>query len=66
MSSRRMARRLAATAGMGALIAMIAIVVGLIVVAVYANWQNLHRDVIETTTVTRITPTPSASASPMP
>jgi uncharacterized membrane protein len=36
---------------MGALIAMIAIVVGLIVVAVYANWQNLHRDVIETTTV---------------
>ena len=31
---------------MGALIAMIAIVVGLIVVAVYANWQNLHRDVI--------------------
>jgi uncharacterized membrane protein len=51
---------------MGVLIAMIAIVVGLIVVAVYANWQNLHRDVIETTTVTRITPTPSASASPMP
>ena len=51
---------------MGALIAMIAIVVGLIVVAVYANWQNLHRDVIETTTVTRITPTPSVSASPMP
>ena len=51
---------------MGALIAMIAIVVGLIVVAVYANWQNLHRDAIETTTITRITPTPSASASPMP
>ena len=51
---------------MGALTAMIVIVVALIVVAVYANWQNLHRDVIETTTVTRITPTPSASASPMP
>jgi hypothetical protein len=50
----------------GALTAMIAIVVGLIVVAVYANWQNLHRDVIETTTITRITPSPSASASPTP
>jgi hypothetical protein len=51
---------------MGALTAMIAIVVGLIVVAVYANWQNLHRDEMETMTVTRITPTPSASASPTP
>jgi hypothetical protein len=51
---------------MGALTAMIAIVVGLIVVAVYANWQNLHRDVIETTSVTRITPSPSASVSPTP
>ena len=50
----------------GALTAMIAIVVGLIVVAVYANWQNLNRYVFETTTVTRITPTPSASASPTP
>jgi len=48
----------------GALAAMIAIVIGLIVVAVYANWQNLHRDVIETTTVTRITPSPSPSPSP--
>jgi multisubunit Na+/H+ antiporter MnhB subunit len=47
-----------------ALAAMIAIVIGLIVVAVYANWQNLHRDVIETTTVTRITPSPSPSPSP--
>jgi len=45
-----------------ALIAMIAIVVGLIVVAIYANWQNAHRDLIETTTVTRFTP--EASASP--
>ncbi len=50
----------------GALVAMIAIVVGLIVVAVYANWQNLHRDAIETTTVTRFIPSPSASASPRP
>ena len=47
-----------------ALIAMIAIVVGLIVVVVYANWQNAHRDLIETTTVTRITPGPSASPTP--
>ena len=47
-----------------ALIAMVAIVVGLIVVASYANWQNAHRDVIETTTVTRFTP--EASASPTP
>jgi hypothetical protein len=51
---------------MGALVAMIAIVVGLIIVAVYANWQNLHRDAIETTTVTRFTPSPTASASPTP
>jgi anaerobic C4-dicarboxylate transporter len=50
----------------GALIAMIAIVVGLIVVVVYANWQNAHRDLIETTTVTRITPEPSASPSSTP
>jgi len=47
-----------------ALIAMIAIIVGLIVVAAYANWQNAHRDRIETTTVTRFTP--EASASPTP
>jgi hypothetical protein len=50
----------------GALIAMIAIVVGLAVVAIYANWQNAHRDLIETTTVTRITPEPSASPSATP
>jgi hypothetical protein len=49
---------------MGALAAMIAVVIGLLVVAVYANWQNLHRDQIETTTVTRITPAPSASSAP--
>ena len=51
---------------MGAITAMIAVLVGLLVVAVYANWQKLHRDEIETTTITRITPTPSASASPRP
>ena len=51
---------------MGAITAMIAVVVGLLVVAVYANWQNLHRDVIETTTVTRVTPTASPSPSSTP
>ena len=50
----------------GALMAMIAVVIGLIVVAVYANWQKLHRDEIETTTVTRITPSPSPSSQSMP
>ena len=45
----------------GAWIAMIAIVVGLILVASYATWQKAHRDNIETTTVTRFTPEPSAS-----
>jgi drug/metabolite transporter (DMT)-like permease len=48
----------------GAWIAMIAIVVGLVVVAAYANWQNAHRDQLESTTVTRIAP--EASASPTP
>jgi drug/metabolite transporter (DMT)-like permease len=48
----------------GAWIAMIAIVVGLVVVATYANWQNVHRNRIESTTVTRIAP--EASASPTP
>jgi hypothetical protein len=50
----------------GALMAMIAIVVGLIVVATYANWQNAHRDSIESTTVIRLAPEPSASPSSTP
>ena len=49
-----------------AIIAMIAIVVGLIVVATYANWQNAHRDQIESTTVTRFAPEASASPSLTP
>jgi len=48
----------------GAWIAMIAIVLGLVVVATYANWQNAHPNQIESTTVTRIAP--EASASPTP
>ena len=51
---------------MGAIAAMIAVVVGLLLVAVYANWQKLHRDEIETTTVTHFTPSPSPSPSSMP
>ena len=45
-------------------IAMIAIVIGLVLVAAYANWQNAHRDQIESTTVTRLAP--EASPSPTP
>ena len=48
----------------GGWIAMIAIVVGLVVVATYANWQNVRRDQIESTTVTRFAP--EASPSPTP
>jgi transposase-like protein len=48
----------------GAWIAMIATVVGLVVVATYANWRNAHRDQIESTTVTRFAP--EASPSPTP
>jgi len=49
-----------------ALIAMSEIIVGLIVVATYANWQNADRDRIETTTVTHFTPGASASPSSTP
>ena len=49
-----------------ALIAMIAIIVGLTVVATYANWQNADSDRIETTTVTHFTPEASASPSSTP
>jgi uncharacterized membrane protein YidH (DUF202 family) len=50
----------------GALIAMIAIVAGLIVVATYANWQNAHRDQIESTTLTRFAPEASPAPSSTP
>lgn len=45
-------------------IAMSAIVIGLVVVATYANWQNANREQIENTTVTRFAP--EASPSPTP
>jgi hypothetical protein len=47
-----------------ALIAMVVIVILLLLVAIYANWQNLHRDQIESVTVKRFTPSPSPSATP--
>ena len=50
----------------GAMIAMIAIVLGLLLVAIYANWQNAHRDRIETMTLSRFTPEASASPSSTP
>ena len=50
----------------GAVIAMIAIIVSLIVVAAFANWQNAHRDRIETITLSRFTPEASASPSSTP
>jgi hypothetical protein len=51
-----------------ALIAMSCIVVALLLVAIYANWQNAHRDKIESVTVTRFTlsPSPSPSATSAP
>jgi hypothetical protein len=50
----------------GTLLVMITIVIGLVVVATYANWQNAHRDQIESTTVTRFAPEASASPSSTP
>jgi hypothetical protein len=47
-----------------ALIAMSAIVIVLLLVAIYANWQNVHRNAIESVTITRFTPSPSPSSSP--
>jgi hypothetical protein len=47
-----------------AVIAMIAIVLALAFVAIYANWQNAHRDKIESVTVTRFTPTATPTPTP--
>jgi hypothetical protein len=47
-----------------ALIAMGAIVLTLLVVAIYANWQKTRRDKIESVTVMRFSPTPSPSPTP--
>ncbi len=44
-----------------ALIAMSCIIAILLLVAIYANWQNAHREKIESVTVQRFTPVPSPS-----
>jgi threonine dehydrogenase-like Zn-dependent dehydrogenase len=43
---------------------MVAIVVGTGVIALYANVQKARRDTIEKVTITPISSTPAASASP--
>ncbi|PYJ41169.1 MAG: hypothetical protein DME86_09635 [Verrucomicrobia bacterium] len=48
------------------LIAMVIVVAAIVAVSIYANWQNAHRDRIESTIVTRFTPTPTPPRSPMP
>jgi uncharacterized membrane protein (DUF485 family) len=47
----------------GALIAMSAIVVTLLLVTIYANWQNASREKVQSVTVTHFTPLPSPSPS---
>jgi hypothetical protein len=49
-----------------ALIATCAIVLTLLVEAIYANWQKAHRDKIESVTVMHFTPSPAPSPSPTP
>jgi len=46
------------------LLTMALIVGAIVALSLYANWQNTHRDRIETTIVTRFTPSPRASATP--
>ena len=46
------------------LILMVAIVVGTGLIALYANVQKARRDTIEKVTITPISSTPTASASP--
>jgi hypothetical protein len=48
------------------LILMIVIVVGTGLIALYANVQKARRDTIEKVTITPISSTPIASASPAP
>jgi hypothetical protein len=45
-------------------IAMAAIMVVLLLVAIYANWQHAHREKIECVTIIRFTPSPSPSVAP--
>ena len=41
------------------LVAMAVIVGSIAILSIYANWQNAHRGRIESTIVTRFTPTPT-------
>jgi hypothetical protein len=48
------------------LIMMVLIVGAIAGLSIYANWQNAHRDRIESTIVTRFTPTPTPRPSQTP
>ena len=48
------------------LVATAVIVVAVALLSIYANWQNAHRDRIESTIVTRFTPTPTPAPSAPP
>ncbi len=48
------------------LIAMVVVVGAIVAVSIYANWQNAHRDRIESTIVTRFTPTPTPRPAATP
>ena len=48
------------------LVAMAVVVAAIVAVSIYANWQNAHRNRIESTTVTRFTPTPAPRPSATP
>jgi hypothetical protein len=52
--------------GKGPIVAMLAIVLSLTLVSLYANWQNAHRDRIESTTITRFSPSPTPLPSATP
>jgi len=46
------------------LITMVLIVGAVASLSIYANWQNTHRDRLESTIVTHFTPTPQPSETP--
>ena len=48
----------------GAVIAMSAIILVLLLVTIYSNWQYAHRNKIESVTTTHLTPSPSPSVTP--
>jgi hypothetical protein len=52
--------------GKGAIVAMLTIVLALTLVSLYANWLNAHRSRIESTTITRFSPSPTPAPSATP